>query len=97
MDFDNILEDNKLQYLSKKMPQLIKNEFSEVSYLNILDAPKVIPATFENNSSLNNGIIINGKYFLSLFSVMLINIINGINHKVRPSFNVDAVSRDWYP
>ena len=65
MDFDNILENIKLQYLSKKLPQLIKNEFSQEGYLKILDAPKVIPATFKNNSNLRNGIIINGKYFLS--------------------------------
>ena len=65
MDFDNLLEDSNLQYLSKKLPQLIKNEFSKESFLNISDAPKIIPATFKKNSNLKDGVIINGKYFLS--------------------------------
>ena len=65
MNFDNILEDYSVQNLSSKFPQLIKNEFSDKAYLNILDAPKVIPTAFNHNSNLKDGVIINGKYFLS--------------------------------
>ena len=65
MDFYNISKDYSIQHLSNKLPQLIKNNFSQESYLTILDAPKVIPTAFTKNPNLENGIIINGKYLLA--------------------------------
>ena len=64
MNFDNILENQSIQYLSEKFPQLIKDEYSNESYLNILDSPKILKS-FRYNPDLENGLIINGKYFIS--------------------------------
>ena len=65
MDFDNYLDDNDYRYLSKDLPSFIKKKFSESDFLNIFDAPKIIPSTYKKNSNLSDGIILNGKYFLS--------------------------------
>ena len=64
MNFDNILENQSIQYLSEKLPQLIRDEYSNESFLNILDSPKIL-TSFRYNPDLENGLIINGKYFIS--------------------------------
>ena len=43
MKFDNISRDYKIDYLSEKLPQIIKDNFSDENYINILYAPKIIP------------------------------------------------------
>ena len=65
MNFDNYLDDNDYRYLSKDLPSFIKNQFSEKDFLNIFDAPKIIPSTYKKKTNLSDGIILNGKYFLS--------------------------------
>ncbi|MDC1050861.1 hypothetical protein OAQ87_01550 [Candidatus Marinimicrobia bacterium] len=65
MSFDNYLDDSAYQYLSKDLPLFIKKEFSKNDFLNIFDAPKVVPATYKKKTNLSEGIILNGKYFLS--------------------------------
>ena len=42
MSFDNILENQSIQYLSEKFPQLIKDEYSNESYLNTDAIYKII-------------------------------------------------------
>ena len=71
MQFDNVSRDYQLDYLSEDLPELIKDNFRGEDYLNILYAPKIIPVLYENNSSLNDGILINGKFISSYDNIII--------------------------
>ena len=46
MEFDNISRDYKLDSFSQNLPTYIINNFSNLEYLNILYAPKIIPSIY---------------------------------------------------
>jgi len=71
MKFDNVSKDYRINYLSERLPEIIKNNFSDEDYINILYAPKIIPVLYDNDSSLNNGILINGKFLSSYDNIII--------------------------
>ena len=71
MEFDNISRDYKLDSFSQNLPTYIINNFSNLEYLNILYAPKIIPSIYEENSDLNNGILINGRFLSSYDNIII--------------------------
>ena len=86
MEFDNISRDYKLDSFSQSLPNYIINNFSDLEYLNILYAPKIIPSIYEKNSDLNNGILINGR-FLSSYDNIIISF---------DAFDVDTWEKKTY-
>jgi len=86
MEFDNISRDYKLDSFSQNLPTYIINNFSSLEYLNILYAPKIIPSIYEENSDLNNGILINGR-FLSSYDNIIISF---------DAFDVDTWEKKTY-
>ena len=86
MEFDNISRDYKLDSFSQSLPTYIINNFSDLEYLNILYAPKIIPSIYEKNSDLNNGILINGR-FLSSYDNIIISF---------DAFDVDTWEKKTY-
>tara|TARA_B110000263_G_scaffold222290_1_gene211274 strand:+ start:2572 stop:4473 length:1902 start_codon:yes stop_codon:yes gene_type:complete len=86
MEFDNISRDSKLDSFSQNLPTYIINNFSNLEYLNILYAPRIIPTIYEENSDLNNGILINGR-FLSSYDNIIISF---------DAFDVDTWEKKTY-
>jgi len=86
MEFDNISRDYKLDSFSQSLPTYIINNFSDLEYLDILYAPKIIPSIYEKNSDLNNGILINGR-FLSSYDNIIISF---------DAFDVDTWEKKTY-
>ena len=71
MKFDNISRDYKIDHLSERLPETIKNNFSNEAYINILYAPKIIPVLYDKDSNLNDGILINGKFIASYDNIII--------------------------
>ena len=71
MQFDNVSKNYQNDYLTEQLPELIKNNYSNEEYINILYAPKIIPTLYEKNSNISNGILINGKFLSSYDNIII--------------------------
>ena len=71
MEFDNTSRDYKLDSFSEVLPGYIVERYSNLDYLNILYAPKIIPSIYDENSDLNNGILINGRFLSSYDNIII--------------------------
>ena len=71
MEFDNTSRDYKLDSFSETLPGYIVEKYSNLDYLNILYAPKIIPSMYDENSDLNNGILINGRFLSSYDNIII--------------------------
>lgn len=71
MEFDNISRDYKLDSFSEILPSYIINNFSDLDYMNISYAPKIIPSIYEKNSDLDNGVLINGRFLSSYDNIII--------------------------
>ena len=71
MEFDNTSRDYKLDSFSETLPGYIVERYSNLDYLNILYAPKIIPSIYDENSDLNNGILINGRFLSSYDNIII--------------------------
>lgn len=71
MEFDNTSRDYKLDSFSETLPGYIVERYSNLDYLNILYAPKIIPSMYDESSDLNNGILINGRFLSSYDNIII--------------------------
>ncbi len=71
MKFDNVSRDSNINYLAERLPEIIIDNFNKEDYVNILYAPKIIPVLYENNSNLDNGILLNGKFLSSYDNIII--------------------------